>query len=511
MTGSLLMSAVPPSRMARLALAALVLVSGWHCAAADDESTPPARQPDGSARQGEAGVAYESDGSAGGSDAGAADAGGQQDGGWRQDAAEYNPWEGCGGRCPDGTPYCDGESGRCLACVVGDPDFNCPGSTPICKVDEDSPDDVGANTCVECLDQSDCERLCDPSTNQCVPCFVREDGVSVGCPASSDTPVCRPGPIGSRNLCVECVEDHDCESSTGGSKCDTEDSRCVECLEDIHCIDPTSPHCGEELACTGCDREKQCAHLPGTPLCESDTGACVECLENKDCPTPTSSRCDAEGFCAPCAENADCNHLEGQGVCDIDPEDGDNNRCVQCTEEDHSACSDYKDFVCNSLTRSCSSEFEVASAEVCDTCVADAHCKQGLICVHTTFGPEELEVGYFCLWIEGEPGAPESCALDGRPFVDTIDDVVSIDGQVATVCTLGTTTCPALRDTEFGQACDPYGDISEQCGHPGLEDGFCLRVTAYDFQCSIPCDSVDDCPADSASCATVNLELVCEQ
>jgi hypothetical protein len=479
-----------------------------NCADTGGERKPPAEDEDDRSGQGEAGV-YRGDGSTGPPDAGA-EAGAYADGRQQEDAIIYDPWEGCGGSCPPEAPYCDPDTGRCFACRVGDPEYACPGSAPLCKVDEDNPDDLTGNACVECVAQSDCDALCDPATNQCAVCFVQEDGQSIGCDAKGEMSVCKTYSVGRRNRCVECVEDYDCESSTRGALCDPEDNRCVECLDDEHCIDPELPHCGEALVCTGCEGESNCAHLPETPLCDLDTGACVECLQNEQCVEPAASRCDASGSCMACADDDDCSHLQGTGVCDVDPEDGDKNRCVQCTHDDHSACSSYKDFVCQSLTRTCSTEYVVEGADVCDFCVSDEQCKPGMLCVLNTFGPDQTEVGYYCQWIEGAEGAPSSCSLDGRPFARTVTDAVSIDGQVATICVLAAATCPALAHAEFSLACDPDGDIREECGHPDLEDGVCVQVSAYDFQCSVPCDSVDDCPTGSASCATVNQEQVCE-
>jgi hypothetical protein len=505
------MSATRTSSLHRLLSAAVVLIGVSGCADPGDGPGPSAQDDDGRSRVGEAGV-YESDGGGGsGSPGGWADEGPYRDGGWPEDAPGYNPREGCGGNCPEQTPYCDLQSGRCLACRVGDPLYACPATAPICKVDPDNPDDVFANTCVECISQNDCDRLCDPVSGQCVQCFVREDGQSVGCLAGSEGSVCKTSRVPGRNRCVECLQDYDCASSSGGPSCDLEDNRCVGCLEDAHCTDREWPHCGEELVCTGCEGESHCAHLPGTPLCRQDTGACVECLDQEQCADPAASRCDAEsGTCVACRDEEDCSHLEGTGVCDVDPDDGGNNRCVQCTGDEYAACGSYEQFVCESLTRTCSTEYVVASAEACDFCVSDAQCEAGMICARNTFGPDQAEVGYFCQWIEGAAGAPGSCSLDGRPFVERVEDAVSIDGQVATICVLAATTCPALADAEFSLPCDPGGDPGEACGHPDFEDGVCLQRGPDDFRCSVPCDSLADCPVGSASCATINQAQVCE-
>lgn len=141
-----------------------------------------------------------------------------------------------------------------------------------------------------------------------------------------------------------------CEGDT--PRCNEETDTCVECLVTEDCDAPTA-------------------------LCDPDQHFCVECLDNTDCTDPQSSFCDA-GSCSPCQTNTDCGHLAATTVCDVPT-----GECVECTGADYASCGvneDDEPLVCNSVTRTCTTEVEHGSG-TCKPCVADAQCPLGqLLC-----------------------------------------------------------------------------------------------------------------------------------
>jgi hypothetical protein len=184
-------------------------------------------------------------------------------------------------------------------------------------------------------------------------------------------------------------------------------------------------------------------------------------------------------------------------VCDTSQGAGE---CVQCTGVQDDACAvGGKDYVCDSLNRTCAAavpENEVGSAGVCDACLSDAHCATGRVCVEAEFQGQTVP-GWVCLWQQGgDGGAPTECASGPRPYTNLFINVTSIDDQEnLSVCGLRSTTCAALRD--ITKACDPNGD---ECGLPGVDDGRCEDQDG--FQCTIPCNGTADCPPTGATCDT---------
>src|SRR5690606_2213344 len=229
-----------------------------------------------------------------------------------------------------------------------------------------------------------------------------------GCDCGGNTPVC----IEDTGDCVQCTDNTHCSDAT--PVCNTDSNSCVACTENTHCSGDT-------------------------PFCDTDSNSCVTCLANDACTEATASLCE-DGQCAPCLNNDDCSHIEGKAVCDA-------GECVECTGTDYAACGidpvSSKPFVCDSLSRTCSTELE-GSSGLCGQCVSDAECAPGQMCVLQTFGNPAQDVGYFCFWKRGDsaPGAPTLCSSE-VPYVRTISDASSIDAQMATICGLAASTCVA--------------------------------------------------------------------
>ena len=306
--------------------------------------------------------------------------------------------------------------------------------------------------------------VCDPATDTCVECL--DSTPHCGVPR----PVCEP----DSHECVECVENGDCDTGV----CDPETHVCVECLENENCEAPT-------LLC-------------------SDQHFCVECLETNDCAESTASWCD-DNTCAPCQTNDQCAHLPNSPVCDVG-----SGECVECTGTDYASCGvneDDEPLVCDSLTRTCTDQVEHGGG-TCQPCISDTHCPLGQLCVMQVF--DDLEVGYFCFWHEGDTdnGAPETCSSASRPYVEQVPNVTSIDQQVANICGLRSSTCVA-RNQFSTKDCGTIVPDDSLCGVAPPEDAVCAAFGATEHFCTMTCLNDFDCPLGSP-CNTTPLVPHCE-
>jgi hypothetical protein len=225
---------------------------------------------------------------------------------------------------------------------------------------------------------------------------------------------------------------------------------------------------------------------------------CVSCLTNTDCPTATASRCDTStNTCTTCQADADCSQVSGKTVC-LPGASGQPNQCVQCTGKKYSACGQLngKDLACESASNVCSTDKTVQSAGLCQPCTSDAQCTAGKLCYAETFSGNV--VGHFCFWKQGDTanGAPAACfSSTNRPYVKVESDVTSIDGDVATLCTLAASTCTAynqFRDLD----CAPTGTPQDAlCGFSAGVDSKCAETTtgSGSYRCTTACASDDDC------------------
>ena len=271
-----------------------------------------------------------------------------------------------------------------------------------------------------------------------------------------------------------------CEGAT--PVCDEEQDSCVQCLESSSDCEAPMPFCG-------------------------DAHECVECLDNLACPEPTESKCD-DGTCSPCQTNEDCTHIEGKGVCD-------EGECVECTGTDYAACGtndELEPLVCDSLTRTCSTQAR-SSAGLCASCVSDAACETGMLCIRERYLPDGVDLGYVCAWQRGAEGAPSLCA-DARPYVQARTALVSIDGTQGNMCVLAVSTCAAHADFRSTNCETETPDTvdNDLCGETALDDGICqLSESAGDnvYRCSVPCVGDDDCP-ENFDCDTNASPQRCE-
>ena len=281
-----------------------------------------------------------------------------------------------------------------------------------------------------------------------------------------------------------------CNGACTGTKpiCDTDKNECVECTKSDDCkADATKP------------------------VCNTTKGACVACNGNNDCKDATASRCDtATNTCSACSVDDDCKQISGRGLC-LTGDATLPNQCVQCTGKRYSACGQLEgtDLVCDSLAHTCTTDKKVKTASECQPCVSDAQCIAGQLCAKQMYG--DKDAGNFCFWKQGDPtsGAPKDCPLDApHPYVKVDKDLVSVDGEKATLCTLTVSTCKALNQFRT-ENCAPTGEWDDQyCGiSPGL-DSKCAAYGASQHRCTITCVTSDDCVSPT-TCAPVSGVRIC--
>ena len=221
------------------------------------------------------------------------------------------------------------------------------------------------------------------------------------------------------------------------------------------------------------------------PLCAESTKTCVECEEHESC-TKGAPVCEA-GSCTGCTDSAECERLSETPMCDEA-----SGACVGCLTE-----ADCDGKVCDPKTRECT-EFTAHALNACRECEYDAQCRVGQVCVEMTYHLPSPggEVGKFCLWEKATTGvgAPNGVCGDFPPFAAS-QNVVSSDGKETVVCTLATTTCPALLHHRTQVAgCDAAGD-DDACGAAGFDDGRCRLNGDSQPRCTYPCGGTEDCRA----------------
>ncbi|HTV17500.1 MAG TPA: hypothetical protein VMG12_02485, partial [Polyangiaceae bacterium] len=152
--------------------------------------------------------------------------------------------------------------------------------------------------------------------------------------------------------------------------------------------------------------------------------------------------------------------------------------CVQCTGLKNGGCANGTN-VCNSLLKTCTTT-QARSADLCDTCVADNQCATNARCVLHTVGSSSV---YSCFPLA--TGTPPACA-ERVYFGLNQGETIDIKQAPPPTCLLRRTTCEGYRDYELLSECEDDPD----CGATGVADGICTTG-----QCTVPCDSSNDCPA----------------
>lgn len=296
--------------------------------------------------------------------------------------------------------------------------------------------------------------------------------------------------------CTDTDAGPDTGVSDGGVDVDTgPESPCEE-----ECTGETSLCNETTMLCVQCIEAEDCEGMGVNTMC-SDAGMCVQCLGNADCTEPVASVCSTDeataGTCVACAaatSDVDCaGVVDGETALNVCDESGDAGVCVQCNASDESACDPN---VCDVVAKTCTDDTLVGMTPTCGSCVSDRQCLPGQTCAPTEFG--DADAGHYCLWnLNADEMAPIACSTV-RPF-GTPENVDTIGGQSAEVCTLRLTTCPAYNDFSTPGRGSPScsgeetSEADADCGHPDLDDGFCVEEDAASDLCSTRCTSDVDC------------------
>ena len=292
-------------------------------------------------------------------------------------------------------------------------------------------------------------------------------GISTGGITSACNPACsgaKPVCNDSAKTCVECTTDGNCAGAEPA--CNSTTNTCVECTKDANCSGATPACDAASNTCVQCTKDGNCSG--NTPFCNTTQNTCIQCRTSSDCTSASASACVA-GTCTGCSADADCSHITGNTVCKLPPASidagTDTGSCVQCTGAKYSACGQSATstpLVCDSLSNTCSTQAQ-ASAGLCQTCVSDAQCQAGEMCVNEVFNGSS--VGYFCFYKQGATGAPAVCGNPSRPYSGLLKNASSIDGQVADICSLRVSTCTALNQFSQTSCTSSTGTSNDQlCG-----------------------------------------------
>lgn len=403
------------------------------------------------------------------------------------------------------------EDGVCqdYACVTcnTETEEGCEGATPLCTLVKDAP------TCVACEVDFDCGETSDTPTcsnNVCKACSAANPS---NC--APETPVCVEGAASSR--CVECTEAAHCTLQNGDAASDAVcvEEQCTRCvLGTSDGCDSSYPFCAALIPNEDGTGVTYFAPSPSdTPTaeqyleyqhvcveCFDDNGCdggmnpgcfdgqCVECTIDEHCKTPSASICDvATHTCVGCQALGDCAHLDSQTACDIE-----NRVCVECTAAEDTcgekACQTVPgagQYTCTGVNK--------GQTGPCFECVGDTACLEGSNCVQDVY--EGVDGGWRCLWREPNLGGGDTCP-DLKVF-DTRLEATSIDGAAGPFCYPNVTSCQGYRDFGVGPVSGTEGQdtclTNEDCGLPGVDDGFCVSISANSNRCTYFCLSPQDC------------------
>lgn len=366
------------------------------------------------------------------------------------------------------TPTCSGHI--CKACSESDPS-HCPTEAPVCV------EEATSARCVTCTESAHCQLTEDggsEGTAMCVQehCTACVLGTGEGCP--SHHPFCaalvpEPGDAGVSFLaptlsatptadqyleyehaCIECLDSSQ-DGGCGGSLPGCFEGNCVQCTEDVHCQEASASICDTTThTCVGCQAVGDCSHQSErkTVACDIENRMCVRCTAAEDT----------------CGEKA-CQTVPGEGQ-----------------------------YTCSTVNK--------GQTSPCFECVGDSACMAGSNCIHDIY--EGTDGGWRCLKREPALGNGDTCA-DLKVF-DTPMATTSIDGVAGPYCHPRLTSCQGYRHYGEGPVAGDNGQDTclthDDCGLPGIADGFCAPISANANRCTYPCVSAQDCDS-PLQCATI--------
>ena len=348
------------------------------------------------------------------------------------------------GPAPCGADFCTEEDG-CVQCNIDDDCYGlgvCEGNVCVeCRHGRDCSNRLwcdGGERCVnnQCLPGSiRCSgEFCNETTNECLMCDADEDCHGLG--ECVDT------------VCVECTENSDCDNGRycdGPESCDLSSGVCVP--GDIPC---SGEFCNETGAsCLTCDGDADCHGLG-----ECVANECVECTENSDCLNGLWcdgwERCTDEGVCeagTPRCAGAFCNETANSCYeCNIDTDCFGGGRCINnvCFECRYDSDCNNDLFcdgeetcnadlgVCELGDIPCAGDYCNETEDTCLTCLEDADCSGGGVCVENA-----------CFECRDNAGCDNGLYCDG-------EETCNADGE----CVLGPIPCG-------GDYCDEAADGAE--------------------------------------------------
>ncbi|QQR88848.1 MAG: hypothetical protein IPJ88_11495 [Myxococcales bacterium] len=214
-----------------------------------------------------------------------------------------------------------------------------------------------------------------------------------------------------------------------------------------------------------------------------------------------ASRCDFNsGGCVACVTQSDCAHLEATPACD----DG---QCVECSAENNMACAEGAN-ACDNVSKQCT-DTPLHSKSTCQSCVSDAECAEGHLCVQERYKGDSSGLGFVCLKLQSEYGGTCNTAI-GQPYAQLYPGAISIDGQTGDVCELRVSTCAAHAGFDT-TPCEGESDTGhDQCDGDHPRSGYCYRISAgaTEYRCTVPCITPQDCrlsPSGVTGCTDVSF------
>lgn len=184
--------------------------------------------------------------------------------------------------------------------------------------------DSGSGACKECTTDDHCAmahpsepllRKCDASTNTCVGCLDATDCANNMTAKTAGLATCDL----ELKRCIECTGNSDCAGRQTFPYC-TSDKLCGGCLTNAECMTAGKTQCVKVMVsgvpraqCAECATDAQCND--NRPVCDTATGSCTTCTGKPAsyCETrnPLRPVCDTSGACSPCSKHEDCT----SGVC----------------------------------------------------------------------------------------------------------------------------------------------------------------------------------------------------
>ena len=408
---------------------------------------------------------------------------------------------------------CDTTTQTCHRCL-GDGDCGAP--TPACLIDTPS----SLNRCIKCLNDGHCAGTGNPKCsidptpdfNECVKCLTSAD-------CGGTTPVCLTNTtFPSFNQCVQCTANSHCSGST--PLCNITTHTCTACMNDTDCQIDVNPPAGKDddnaIACKMTPSPPQCvqctldAHCTSSLLTLADpamthcvSNICSICSTNAHCATNAAGHfCDtspAPAQCTQCLVDTDC--PAAIPVCKLDDPGTNQNKCVQCTASNHSACTGSTP-VCDTASNTCvacliSSDCP-SSLPACDTsthqCVA---CTINAHCASSPDGHACDTAQHHCAPCAPNPGSPDPGCSVPTPGCDTLGDGIASNN----VCR----ACVDNDDCATGQSCNPTTHACVSCPATSCPSTACPAATPICVSCACKqCLVDDDCPNDWEECSTTN-------